>query len=470
MHQEFFSYNQQDEDIVKRYEDMLRVDRVSYFDVEEFEVITEHYLEGLNFSKAFFVVEEAVLQHPYASSLKLLQAKVWLKKGNFRKALKILDKIGSLISADCEYWLLKGELYLKLYQYDDADAAFMRALEVDDEERGQTCIEIAYQWIGMEQKRYALKYLKFGYGFNPKNSDILYELGNAYLDMEEYEKSLLYFNKQLDIDPYLEETWFSIGLIYWDKYADAAKATEAFEYVLVINEKHEMALFFIAQIFFKQGNFLKAIESYEVFGINSDQQHHAALLIAECYEELNEIDKAIECYHKALEEEVNRFDAWLGLGYCYIELRNYKEGIRYFKKILDENNKFEEAWSGLGDCFFSLGHEELAIQSYERSLKINPDQSELWSAYADIFISLEKYDKAKEVLLEGLGYDADNDELKFQLSVTYFHTCEYEDARIILRELKEKGFEDLESFYDHCPEAKFNNSFSLIVKKQLPTK
>lgn len=464
MHQEFFSYNEQDEEIIKRYEDMQKADRIAYFDVEEFESIVEHYLENMKFSKAFLVIEQAIKQHPNSTALDLLVAKVYLRQGKLQKSLRILQRIESLMQFDADYWMLRGELHIKLEEFTESDAAFQHVLELDDDDREQACIDIAYQFLGNNQTGIAIKYLKEGKKCSPDNKELLFELATAYLEQEDYKKAIHYLNKQLDLDPYQEEAWFTMGLIYLDKVGDYERALDAFDYVTAINDKHEMAMFFKGQIEFKRGDYYSAIDFYQEYGKFAENEGQAALLIAECYEELNNYEKAIEQYNKALEDEANRFDAWLGMGYSYLEQKEYQDAILYFKKILEENKEYEEASSGLGDCYLALGHEDLAIEAYEQSLRINPEQIELWSVYADIFISNRDYKKATIVIHKGLKYGTnENNELKFQLSVCLFQLKNENEAFTILEALKGDDFNDLKKFYEYCPEAINHPKFKSIL-------
>ncbi len=464
MKQDNFSFNFQGEDIVRRYEQALSLSRVSYFDVEEFEQITEFYLDNLQISQASGVVEHALLQHPQASALRLLQAKILFKKGHFVKASRIVDRLSLLLQNDIEFLMLKGELSLKLNKTKEALAAFTRAVDLDEDEKDQTCLDIAYLLLGTEQYEAAARFLKKGYAANPQNTELLYELASTFIELDDYDKAKKYLNLILDVDAYQEETWFTLGLILWDKDDDPEAAMEAFDYVTVIQDNHEMAWFFKGQICFKQGAFVKAIEHYEKFGSLSLQSSQADLLIAECYEEMNNTPKAMEFYQKAMEDKNSRFDAWLGLGYCYIELKDYQSAIANFKLVLDERKDFEEAWSGLGDCYFALGNEDLAIDAYTESLKLNPKQSELWSVCADVYLSANRYIEAILFIQEGLEKVKDREDLLFQLAISFYYNQQHEESRNVLAELKDLGYDKMDKFLEFCPEANEDHEYAVLLR------
>jgi hypothetical protein len=63
-------YNE--EDIIRsinRYEDMLKQNAVSFFDIHEFEYIIDYYLDTHNFQKAHDAVIIGLDQHPTSSDL-----------------------------------------------------------------------------------------------------------------------------------------------------------------------------------------------------------------------------------------------------------------------------------------------------------------------------------------------------------------------------------------------------------------
>ena len=72
-----------------------------FFDVEEFEMIIEHYLEQNDPRKAGSVLEYAKQQHPGALDLLFCEAHLLMSTGKLNKALEVLDAIAG---APCNTW------------------------------------------------------------------------------------------------------------------------------------------------------------------------------------------------------------------------------------------------------------------------------------------------------------------------------------------------------------------------------
>ena len=60
----------------------------------------------------------------------------------------------------------------------------------------------------------------------------LYELGFFCDQQGDFEKSILYYNKYLDIDPFNYSTWFNLGITH-NKAGNHIEAVKAYEYALV---------------------------------------------------------------------------------------------------------------------------------------------------------------------------------------------------------------------------------------------
>ncbi|MFM9075512.1 MAG: hypothetical protein ACKORJ_08120, partial [Bacteroidota bacterium] len=58
-----------EDELVKRYEAMLRNKERTFFDLDEFETIIDHYIEANKNKRALTAVELAVEQYPFSSEL-----------------------------------------------------------------------------------------------------------------------------------------------------------------------------------------------------------------------------------------------------------------------------------------------------------------------------------------------------------------------------------------------------------------
>ena len=90
---EFFQEDGELEEILGRFENMLRQVENLFFDVYEFERIIDHYLDTNHFSKAIDTVQYGKSQHPGSITLQIKEAQVYAEKGDSFKALGMVDQL-----------------------------------------------------------------------------------------------------------------------------------------------------------------------------------------------------------------------------------------------------------------------------------------------------------------------------------------------------------------------------------------
>ena len=61
---------------VKRFEDMIAQDAQYFFDVDEFEIIVDHYVNECNYRRALRALRFATSQHPCSSELLIRKAQI----------------------------------------------------------------------------------------------------------------------------------------------------------------------------------------------------------------------------------------------------------------------------------------------------------------------------------------------------------------------------------------------------------
>ena len=75
---------------------------------------------------------------------------------------------------------------------------------------------------------------------NPGNLDAWIELGNAYFDSNQYEKSIGAYRKALEIDPDNANVWTDMGVMY-RRNGNPQEAINAFDKAIEADPKHEVS-------------------------------------------------------------------------------------------------------------------------------------------------------------------------------------------------------------------------------------
>jgi cytochrome c-type biogenesis protein CcmH/NrfG len=75
---------------------------------------------------------------------------------------------------------------------------------------------------------------------NPTNSIAWTELGNAYFDSNQFEKSIGAYQKSLELDPSNPNVWTDMGVMY-RRSGKPQEAIKAFDQAIAVDPKHEVS-------------------------------------------------------------------------------------------------------------------------------------------------------------------------------------------------------------------------------------
>lgn len=122
--------------------------------------------------------------------------------GAYKRALtRLLNEGRSRIrppySGDLNHaWYLTGDLYYKLGCIDEALKAFKRSLANWSEDT-EAMMAIANCYSLLSRPRWAVYYLRKALELDPDNRNLVYNLGNAYLDCGSYDAATRAYRKAL---------------------------------------------------------------------------------------------------------------------------------------------------------------------------------------------------------------------------------------------------------------------------------
>lgn len=172
--------------------------------------------------------------------------------------------------------------------------------------------------------------------------------GLAAAAAEEYERSVSFYNKVLEVRPDFYEAWYERGLALenWGYYTEALLS---FDRALSLRP-HKLAASSIWHdrgnaLQYGLGNYLDAMACYDrALQLHPDhelawQNRGNALLYG-----LNRPEDAIACYDRTLQINPENYLAWRNRGNALIELRRYPEAIASYDRALAINPDDEIAW------------------------------------------------------------------------------------------------------------------------------
>ena len=446
------SYDFEDlSDGLKERAEKFLSDRFSelYFDVDELEILVDHYIAQRRDSDAFALLEYGLKLHPNSSELLVKKAKLLLLQGDIGKASVLLD---TLSVDDYEVTMLKMEALVKLNRLSEAVELAENLLKnEEDTEMCSTCLDISSIFIEQDHYDLALSYLKVGKQYCSNNIELLSELAFCLEKVGDVDKAIDVYNDIIDIDPYYADAWFNLAQVFLgqNRYR---QALHAYEMCLTIDDSDSLVWLQKGHAHFSLDEFHEAIECYEHCLKDTKDNWQLYLFLAECYDKLGDCDMAIRYNRKVLEAQPSNYDALIALGCCLMEKKQLDEAQDLLSAAVKLRPQASEAWFNMGEVLNFKNQPADAVSYYMRAIELDPKNIDAMIALATTYIDEDKPSEALPVLLRVKAMEPETPRLYLLLAVVYYGLNDSENLLDCLGKMVTSGTEDINIFLNVCPE------------------
>jgi tetratricopeptide (TPR) repeat protein len=468
MFEDWDNYSGEDEilDVLKRYREMLIQHCNVFFDLYEYECIIDYFTEQYNFKEAINAVSIAIKQYPDVSSMKLRYVQLLIETGKPGKALGIIKSFGDAESTNCELFLAKGIALNLTGKHAEARLSFEEALKLCIENKDEVAYNIAQSFIQIGLNSVAVKYLLLAYRYNEDNILVLYDLALNYEKLDIPKKSILYYHKYLDLDPFAEHVWNNLGLIYTGM-ENFEKAGESFDYALAINPHFYPAYFDKADMLVLSNNIQGAIEIYSEL-LSEDSSNTKALCdMGNCYEQIGDYHEALKIYKQTLDISQDCSEAWYGVGMVYFKLKKYNLSIDMLKKAVSLQPANADYWFLLGEAYDITRKLNKAINAYTRASELNPLDYEAWMACAQVLFRKKRIGEAIYMLTRLYQYNHDNPIINYRLAAYYAYQHELTEAQRYFKRGLALSFQEHVEMFRHFPKTRSFPVFQSMIETHL---
>lgn len=331
-------------------------------------------------------------------------AAVKLYQNDYKGAIKVYDKIESIIGINEDLISQKQKIWLRLGKVDKAAEEAKRLIKNDPNEVKYR-INLAEIYLAnklLDQAKIVLEDILL---IAPHNAFAQLAIADYYREKKDEDNSYKYLklafaNKDLDIDQKIR-----ILASYFQMIADVKYKNQAFELSRILVDTHP-----------------QEAKAYAIYGdfLYQDKQQEAA---KEAYTKTIALDKKVFAVwqnlmfiqadlndYKALVETSNEavqlFPAQQIVHYlnalAKAQTKDYEGAITSYKNALSlgiENRELEaQIYAGIGDAYHSLKNNTESDAAYEQALKLKPDDPYVLNNYA-YYLSVrnERLEKALEM-------------------------------------------------------------------------
>lgn len=414
MEEEFF-----ENELAKRFEEMLDNNDEYYFDSEELEEIIIHYLELGDIEFAELASQYAMLLHPNSTELKIKVLEVLLELEKYTDAKKIIDEIKPSSMENLDFLICCAKYYSLLGNPKRSIKYCKKALKYNEEEAFLHNF-IADEYFNLEEYTLALEHYREALSRDLYDDYIVEHIMNCYTLLDQQKDALIFLNSYLDKFPYSEIAWIEYGNYFFNK-KDYEEAIVGYDYVLAINQNAISVLSNKGSCYEYLDKWEEAIDTYKELLQVDNSQSYTLYKIGMCYKKLKQPNTAIYYIQEALKEAPQFYIGMLQLSNLYEEigqmdkaLQFAEEGAYYDCYNVDFHKRL--AYLYINDNKFSEVLPHLAkMTEYE------PDEFYNWYIYAEVLMILGEYEKTIETLNSAKKIHENKSEIYYQLSNAYFH-------------------------------------------------
>ena len=173
-----------------------------------------------------------------------------------------------------------------------------------------------------------------------KNPQLLFLIGTAYLQKNNFINSITFFEKTISLDPNNLGAYNNLGgaLQNLKKYE---KAIDIYKKLLLIKPNFSDAYNNIGRCLAYLKDFDNASKYFEKAISLNPKDYIAYNNLGLIEKEFSNFNKALENFKKSIQINKNHYIALNNLGNTYLEMKNYELAKKYFEKLYDINPNFE---------------------------------------------------------------------------------------------------------------------------------
>lgn len=437
---------------VERYEAMLRKRTKAFFDVEDLELVIDHYLQENDTRRAKEALDFAMAQHPGSVELMYSEAVVLMNLGRLNKALEVLDALGKLEPWSAEVHLHKGSIQSQLRNYRRAIEHYRRALDLADEGHDEILLDLAFEHESLGKHDEAIDLLKRGLEVNPENEGLLYELAHCFEHTGADQSAVAFFRQFTNDHPYSLVAWYSLGnaLSRLDRIDES---NEALEFCLAINEGFSSALFTKARNLLVKGDYGGAVTCYEEALAIEGPQAVIFSYIGECFEKMERYEQALIHYDQAIALDPNWVDAWVGRGVVKDIQGKLTESVKDLETAVRLAPDSGDAWYYYANALGRTERYADSIAAYARVNALDAGNLDGWLDHADLLLGLKGPEAALLKLREGDQVHRLNPRYRYRLASYLLRTGQQQQGLLELEEALMADHASHAQFIEHYPEA-----------------
>jgi len=314
-------------------------------------------------------MDEALASFTHANSLWPLEIAPYyrlsefaLRIGDNAKALEWADKGLAVDENNMQLWNIRAIILLKLSRYDEAEAAFMRAIAL-----------------------------------NPENKEVIKNLARFYLMQEQFVKAEAPLRRAAELEPDSALIFNNLGLVM-KELGRFDEAENAFDRAITLSPENIEAISNLGGILLNQKRYAEAEaplrRATELDPNTASTFNNLGVVM----KELGRHDEAEEAFTRAITLSPDYKEAISNLGALLLKQKRYAEAEAPLRRAAALDPNTAGIFNNLGLALLKLYKFDEARVALDRAIMLKPDYIEAMSNRVGVLYNIDKFSEA-EVLL-----------------------------------------------------------------------
>ena len=217
----------------------------------------------------------------------------------------------------------------------------------------------------------SIKYFEKALEISPNNLEGLNNLAACYVRKANYEKALELLNKVLDKDPEYPTSLINRGRIYYDK----GNFKQAFSDMEKYSKQKDLRddFLFLGILYENKGDPLNAISCYDSYMEIHPDNYYIYGIRGAAYFENGYYDKALSDYNICIENIPDNVYAFISRGENFLKKEDVLKAVEISNELIDKRPDNRDLFINRGYAYFLLQNYENAYSDFSKALEINPD-------------------------------------------------------------------------------------------------
>lgn len=204
--------------------------------------------------------------------------------------------------------------------------------------------------------------------------------------------------------PFIHLTYNNLGMAYYDK-GDFEKSIEYCKRSIYLNPNYFDAYNNLGVGYVKLGKTVKAIKSFKR-AIRLKKDYMASYSnLGHLYASIGFKDRAIQVLNTAIKISPNFYKAYLDLGHVYMDKGNIVKAEKFFKKASSLKKEDYEARYYLGSIYIKNKNYKEALDEYSQAFKLGLRDTEIYNKLGFVYMKNHRFKEAERSFLDSLVLD-----------------------------------------------------------------